>query len=247
MKNGKTPNPGKFLPLAAKSINGKLLYPRQISHEKNHPDATELLRQLLSIQKDHSVTMVQVGFSTNFARLLKSGPDKHSPLSGKELVAKKVNLLSIMAGAFHPIKGKTHLEYNIVQDIPSAQELAANWPTPIVWSGFEIGLAIRYPAKSIEEDYNYVEHHPLAEAYQLYNPTPHERPTWDLTSVLYAVFPERNYFDLSETGKVSVKANGETIFQPIPQGKHRYLKVNPLQIERIKEAFVQLASQPPGS
>ncbi len=57
----------------------------------------------------------------------------------------------------------------------------------MVWSGFEIGLALPYPHVSIERDYAYVKHHPLAEAYYAYIPPPHDRPTWDLTSVLYAV------------------------------------------------------------
>ena len=59
----------------------------------------------------------------------------------------------------------------------------------MVFSGFEIGIALPYPAVSIERDYGYVRHHPLAEAYIRRNPPPHNRPTWDLTSVLYAVSP----------------------------------------------------------
>ena len=65
----------------------------------------------------------------------------------------------------------------------------------MVYSGFEIGIALPYPAMSIERDYGYVPHHPLAEAYIRRNPPPHNRPTWDLTSVLYAVLPDRGYFD----------------------------------------------------
>ncbi len=52
----------------------------------------------------------------------------------------------------------------------------------MVWSGFEIGIALAYPHESIERDYRYVEHHPLAEAYYAYEPPPHDRPTWDLTA-----------------------------------------------------------------
>ena len=133
--------------------------------------------------------IAQVGFSTNLADLLKSSGDDISPLSGVELVGKKVRLLSVMAGAFAPIKGKDHYEYNVVNDIPAAQALANNWPGSIVYSGFEIGLAAAYPAASIDRDYEYVTHHPLKEAYYLYNPPPHNRPTWDLTSVLYGVYP----------------------------------------------------------
>jgi len=85
------------------------------------------------------------------------------------------------------IRGRRHLEYNVVQDIPAAKWLAERWPTPIVWSGFEIGEAIQYPAVSIERDYGYVSHHPLVDSYVAYEPPPHCRPTWDLTSVLHAI------------------------------------------------------------
>ena len=92
-----------------------------------------------------------------------------------------------------------------------------------MWSGFEIGISLPYPHQSIERDYAYVRHHPLAEAYVLYNPPPHDRPTWDLTSVLYAVRADRGYFDLSDNGMVRVADDGLTTFEKSDGGRHRYL------------------------
>ena len=201
-----------------------------------------------SREADHSVVIVQVGFSTNLARLLDSPPDDSSPLTGRQLVSEKVRLLSVMAGWFasDPL---THerpaAEYNIVNDVAAAQQLAEAWPTPIVWSGFEIGRAIEYPAESIDDDYNYVPHHPVAEAYRLYNPPPHNRPTWDLTSALYAVRPTRGYFGLGPPGRVTISADGHTSFAPDDAGPHRLLTATAAQITRSREAFVQLSSQPP--
>src|SRR5690606_24579681 len=114
-----------------------------------------------------------------------------------------------------------------------------------VFSGFEIGIAIRYPAESIERDFAYLDHHPIARAYHLYEPPPHERPTWDLTSVLFAVEPDRGYFDLSPPGRVAIDDDGHTRFEPDPDGPHRYLIASPEQVIRVREAFVQLVSQPP--
>lgn len=245
VKQGVTPEQGKFLGLATVKDNGKLRYPHDLLSGNQAPEATRLLRDILAEQPDHSVVIAQVGFSTNLARLLDSEPDAYSPLNGKELVAKKVKLLSIMAGAFEPINGNTHLEYNVVKDLPAAQKLAAEWPTPITFSGFEVGLSITYPAESIERDFNYVPHHPLAEAYQLYSPPPHNRPNWDLTSVLFAVHPDRGYFDISPSGTVVVDEQGATSFTESAQGKHRYLIATPEQRIRVREALVQLASQPP--
>jgi purine nucleosidase len=245
VRKGPTPNPSPFTVLANQLDNGKPRYPHDLKSGNDAPEATALLRKVLVSQPDDSVVMVQVGLSVNLARLLASPADKYSPMTGRELVQKKVKLLSLMAGAFQPIEGKVHLEYNVVEDIPSARKLAVDWPTPMIYSGFEIGLAITYPASSIERDYKYVAHHPLAEAYCLFMPPPHNRPTWDLTSVLQAVLPDHGYFTLSEPGRVMVADNGETKFVKEANGPHRYLIADREQEVRVREALVQLASQPP--
>ncbi len=243
--NGMTKEEGKFLKIARIKDHNRFRFPHDLVGTEA-PDATVVLRKVLSAQPDRSVAVVQVGFSTNLARLLDSKPDKISPLSGCELVRRKVRLLSMMAGDFRKNIGKDRFqEYNIKVDIPSGKKVVRDWPTPVVFSGYEIGIAIRYPAISIQRDYGYVAHHPLAEAYRAYMPPPHNRPTWDLTSVLYAVFPNRKYFDRSVAGRVTVEDDAFTRFDPVANGTHRYLIATPLQVERVREALVQLASEPP--
>jgi len=223
---------------------GRWRYPHDLASAR--PGATAVLRATLAAQPDRSVVIAQVGFSTNLARLLDSAPDHHSPLTGRELVDKKVRLLSLMAGAFQPIEGNPRfLEYNSLKDVASARILAERWPSPMVYSGFEIGIALPYPAVSIERDYGYVSHHPLAEAYIRRNPPPHNRPTWDLTSVLVAVLGDRGYFDYSPRGSVTVEPDGYTRFVPAAQGTHNHLILRPEQKPRVLEAMVQLSSQPP--
>ena len=238
-----TNEPSKFLQLAEAKDGRKLRYPHRLKRSSDAPEATRLLRQILSRQPDRSMVMVQVGYFSNFAALLDTPGDSASPLSGRDLVRAKVKLLSVMAGSFRT--NRHDLEYNVTQDLPASKHLAKDWPAPIVWSGFEIGISLPYPAVSIERDFAYVAHHPAAEAYCLYNPPPHERPTWDLTSALYAVLLDRGYFGLSSPGEVTVEADGFTRFTPNPQGRDRFLTLNELQAARVKEALVQLASQPP--
>jgi purine nucleosidase len=246
VRPGKTPEPGKFLPMASEKRGDAFRYPHDLLSNKDAPEAVALLRKTLAAQPDGSVSIAQVGFSTNLARLLDSKGDEASSLAGLELVRQKVKVLSIMAGAFTDIGGNKHYcEYNVVQDIANCRKLADEWPTPVVWSGFEIGIALPYPAESIIKDYGYVADHPLAEAYRRYEPPPHNRPTWDLTSVLYAVHPDRGYFDLSPPGRVIVEKDGFTVFEPASAGKHRYLKLTDAQRPRVLEALVQLSSQPP--
>lgn len=229
--------PSRFLPLVNVKDGGKLRYPHKLKRGSDAPEPTALLRELLGKQPDNSVVLVQVGYFSNLGALLDTD---------KDLIKRKVKLLSVMAGAFQPDLQKKHfLEFNVIKDIAAARKVAADWPTPIVWSGFEIGAAIPYPAISIECDFAYVAHHPAAEAYCLYNPPPHERPTWDLTASLYAVLPERGFFDLSAPGRVTVEEDGFTKFTEQPGGRDRFLILKDNQIPRVKEALVLLASQPP--
>ena len=246
-RSGVTTQQSKFTVLADEKNGDGLRYPHDLKSGNDAPDAVTVLRKALAAQKDGSVVIAQVGFSTNLANLLKSSADDISDLNGVELVAKKVRLLSVMAGAFTKIRGRDHYEYNVVKDIPAAQHLAQHWPTKIVYSGFEIGLAAVYPAVSIDRDYEYTAHHPLKEAYYLYNPPPHNRPTWDLTSVLYGLYPDAGYFDVSPAGTVTVGQKGLTTFQAADSGKHHYLIMSEVQKARVVEALVQLSSQPPAT
>ena len=249
-KSGVTTDDGSFNKVANIKDGDKLRFPHDLLSGKDAPSAVSLLRSVLAKADDKSVAIAQVGFSTNLADLLDSPADDVSPLTGAQLLKQKVKLVSIMAGAFEPIpndKGQLgiHREYNVQQDIPSCQKLAARCEVPIVWSGFEIGLSLPYPHQSIEQDYRYVAHHPVAEAYYAYIPPPHDRPTWDLTSVLYAVRPDRGYFNLSSNGTVKVDDQAVTTFIESGDGKHRFLKLTPELRAKTLEALVQLSSQPP--
>jgi inosine-uridine nucleoside N-ribohydrolase len=210
------------------------------------PRAVDLLRRALAAAADASIVIVQVGFSTNLAALLDTRPDALSPLGGRELVAKKVRLLSIMAGNFAENAASQKAEFNILHDIPAARKLAAGWPSPIVWGGFEVGRAVPYPARSLDNDFAYVPAHPVREAYQSYLPTPHERPCWDLVSALYAVWPDRGvYYGLSPAGRVTISPEGRTTFAAQPGGRDRYIKVDANRINRLREVLSILASEPP--
>lgn len=243
VKEGKTPDDGEYIRAVAeaKDPGGGPLYPHDLTDGREAPEAVGLIRRLLASQADNSVVIAQVGFSTNLARLLDSKPDSHSPLAGRDLAAKKVRLLSVMGGAFPPVMA----EYNIKIDQPASSKLFAEWPTPIVVSGFEIGQTILFSAASIENDFRYVEHHPVADAYRHYKKMPYDRETWDLTAVLEAIRPNRDYFGLSRLGTIRVDGESLTRFTPSKEGKHRFLTVSDEQRIRVRATLEQLASEPP--
>jgi len=235
VRNGVTPEDGNYLAVVAgkRRRGGALLYPRKVTPEIAVPDAQTVLRQALAEQPDASVVIVQVGFSTNLARLLDSAADAG-------LVKRKVRLLVMMAGRF----SDGELEYNIEKDIPAAQKLFARWPTPIVVSPFELGAQTTYPAVRVDRDFRYVPDHPLADAYRAYQKMPYDEPLWDPTAALYAVRPDAGYFTLGPEGRVSVNEKGVTTFSA-GGGQHRILSANAEQRARIVEAVAALASQPP--
>ena len=242
---------GIYLKLAEATVDdpafaGRERYPHDLRSGADAPEAVAVLRKALAGAEDGSVVVIQVGFSTNLARLLASPPDATSPLDGKALVAKKVKLLELMAGAFQPIDGNAaYGEYNVVKDRDAAAALAEQWPTETIWSGFEIGIALPYPSQSVVDDFRDVPHHPVKEAYTIYAPPPQNRPSWDLTSVLDGVLGHRGYFDRSPPGRVSVNDKGVTMFTPDASGKHRYLILKDDAAKaRAIEALVQLTSQP---
>src|SRR5215472_10474324 len=170
VRNGKTPDDSPMIhaPSEHKKQDGSFVYPRRMALGAA-PDAVGVLRRALADEKDQAVTIVQVGFSTNLARLLDSPPDDTSPLKGSELAAKKVRLLVAMAGHFPPAQP----EFNVATDIPSAQRVFAEWPSHVVFSGFEVGVALPFPARSIEHDFSWVRDHPVAEAYRNYMHMPY--------------------------------------------------------------------------
>ncbi len=245
VRNGKTPEASPMIqvPSERRRADGSFVYPHRILDGSQAPEAVSLLRQTLAKQPDGSVVIVQVGFSTNLARLLETKPDAASPDDGPTLVRKKVRLLSVMGGNF--ADGKS--EFNLAKDVPAAVKLFHDWPTPIVVSGFEIGVALPFPAERIEHDFGYVQDHPVADAYRAYMKMPYDRPTWDLTAVLYAVRSEGNYFSLSPSGTISILPDGSSRFEASAAGNHRYLVLKDEQRARTLEALILLASQPPAN
>ncbi|WP_339729419.1 nucleoside hydrolase [uncultured Gimesia sp.] len=250
VQKGVTPKDGSYVRKVVEySENGKPVFPRQFQRAEEIPEAVSVLRKTLAAQADQSVVLVVVGFSTNIMRLLQSPGDEFSPLSGQELVAQKVKLLSQMMGRFDKGKPDSFHEYNVRVDVPAARSLYELWPDkiPVVVSGWEVGRAIQNRATSILNDYNYIKHHPVKIGYELWHQMPYDRPTYDLTSVLYAVRPDRNYFGLSAPGKFRINAQGKLEYSADPKGKQHYLTVTPEQIIRTQEVLESLSSQPPAS
>ena len=216
-----------------KDESGQPVFARSLPRYDTLPDAVSLYHQILSGMPDKSVKIISVGFLGNLGALLDSEP---------ELVEKKVIDLTTMAGCFSAPNG----EFNVLGDLAASRNVFENWPTDVVTSPFEVGIAICYPGESIENDLDWGIPHPMREGYLAYCPMPHDRPCWDLTATLYAV-EGADWFTVSDPGKIIVGEDGVATFAPDAEGNRHYLSVNEEQASAIKQHFVDILTRKPAN
>ena len=194
-------------------------YPHTIKSTSDVPDAVDVYRKILNEQPDSSVTIVTVGFLTNLSNLLKSPADNISPLSGKELVQKKVKKLVSMAGKFPGGK-----EFNVFMDSVSSAWVFAGWPGEVIFSGYEIGWEIRTGLRLIKSE---VRNSPVKDVFRICIPLSEEdkygRMSWDETAVLIGVYGTEGFFD-TVRGRIIVNTDGSNSWVDDPAGSQIYVK-----------------------
>src|SRR5262249_40644950 len=135
-------------PMSRINEEGRPVYPHNIEKWTDTADPLPLLRNALASQPDQSVIVIITGPATNAARLL--------DLPGaKALRAQKARSLVVALGAYP--EGPP--DFAIRSDLAAARKLFAEWPTPIVAAGAEIGTQIPFPAASIERDFAWTPAH----------------------------------------------------------------------------------------
>jgi len=211
-------------------------FPRKLKSLDEAPDAAMLYRRVLAAEKDKSVVLVSVGFLTNLRNLLLTKADDVSPRNGRELVAAKVKAWVCMGGQFP--KGPEAC--NMRRDAAAAAYVVEHWPTPVVFSGGELGIKIqtgaglaKLPADS-----------PVRRSYELYNGLKN-RASWDQTAVLYAVRGLdgglKDVWDLRTKGSVHFdEKTAYVTWRDRPQRDHAYLveKMPPKQVARMIETLM---------
>jgi len=194
-------------------------------------DATQLYRKILANSSNKSIKIVAVGPLKNIENLLKSGPDKFSPLNGLELIKKKVKEFVIMGGQFP--EGKN--EWNFNGDMPGVTKyVIPNIPVPIVFSGFELGSAIKTGEVFNDLDMNtplYVGFMHFSEfapwMKDVYVPGRiSKNSTFDQTAVLYAVRKGTGLYWNEVKGGICVPDDtGGNTWVKQKKSNHSYLKL----------------------
>ena len=207
-------------------------YPQSIKSTSEVADAVDIYRKILSAQPDKSVTIVTVGFLTNLNNLLNSKADNISPLTGKELVTKKVKRLVSMAGKFP--EGR---EFNVFMDSTASKYVYENWPGEVIFTGFEIGSEIHTGLKIVNSD---IKDSPVKDVFRISIPLSPEdkegRMSWDETAALIGVYGTEGFFD-TVRGKIIINPDGSNTWENNPDGKQFYVKQK-MPISQIS-AFIE--------
>jgi hypothetical protein len=221
-------------PFGLKKPDGKPTYTNRVKTIIDTGDPNTLFRNYLEAQSDQNAFFILAGPATNLASAL-------AFRGMKELITAKIKYLVVAQGAF-PSGGP---EANVKADIAAAKKVFAEWPTPVIAAGYEVGAGLEFPGASIDKEFAAVIDHPVADAYRLWKPMPYDTGSWAMAATLQAARPKEAYFKVSEPGTITVHDDGKTSFAPSANGKHTYLIADPAQQEKIIKAYVELASAKP--
>jgi hypothetical protein len=220
--------------LAQKTADGAPQYQSAVTRALDTADDAVLIRNMLLAQNDGNAAVVLAGPASGLARLL-------ALYGAKPQIATKAARLVVALGAFPSGAPDAAL----ASDVASARKVFADWPTPIVAAGAELGAALPYPGASLESDFAWSKAHPIADAYRAFKPMPYDAPASALAALLYAVHPDEGFFTLSEPGTIAVLDDGRTQFTASADGNHRYLIADPAQTDRVIKLYRSLVSAPP--
>ena len=209
-------------------------FPHQAKPDDQMPDAFDVYRRVLASQPDGSVTICSVGAFSNLAELCRRAP---------ELVRAKVRRLVVMGGEFPKSRRP---ETNVRTHREAARIVATDWPTEIVWHGYEVGNALITGTALKQTPKN----NPVRRAYEL-KPFGNRpaieggQPSWDQGAALFAVRGEEpELWEVVGGGRVLVDDEGGTTWEAGAPGRHSYVKIkgDPAKLAAVIEA---LMSQPP--
>ena len=162
-------------------------------------------RRALSGQPDGSVVMISTGFLGNLSALLDSPADAISPLGGRDLIARKVRRLVVMGGGYPSRPDESNLSGNPAP----AQNVANNWPTKVVWSGYEVGDPV-HTGQTISRVHPTWS--PLRVAYEALVSPGNWYFAYDPATVYHAIRPADPLLTDTGPGKNAVDATGGNVF-----------------------------------
>ena len=213
-----------YTPIAqATDSNGNLLFAHTYSDYSSLPDGYVLYRRLLANAYDGSVTILLTGIPSTIAHLLTSGPDQYSPLSGVELVRRKVKRLYFMATKLEPDNEQNvSAGYNRMMHPEAARTLIQLWPddVDVIISPSAVGNLMDYAPEQVISDIDWTDIHPIKQIYMRFDCNTGQR-MWDPMLPLQEIEGD-SLIALSPRGRISINTDNKVSFTADPDGNFRY-------------------------
>jgi hypothetical protein len=192
--------------------------------------AVEVYRKALVSQPDDSVVIVCTGYEENIANLLNSSADSVSPLSGEALVSQKVKELVMMGGGYPSRDGENNFEGNA----GAASDVAENWPTKIVYSGYEVGDMV-FTGGSVST--THPSDSPVRVALESFAGRSKSIMSFDLTAAYHAIDPSDPNLSEVGPGTNSIDTVGDNTFTLGPGDEYYLTLGNVSALESSIEAM----------
>lgn len=225
-------------------------YPAQIKSWEEAKDGVALYREILAAVEDKSITVVIIGTMHNFYGLLKSGADRNSSLTGKELVRGKVAEVVTMGGNFIDGKGLDRTNWGGAEELCSYTDWSCvkeernamcryvieNCPAPFIASGWEVGCGDYYNtnygnvmtgqgSKDLSDD------HVIRKSYEFHfkfregaaDISCHSN---DQCATHYAIRGESNNYVAVKNGKITLSEEGVCTWKEQDGGVQGYIQKN---------------------
>lgn len=202
---------------------GEPVYKSGIRRVTDTSEVTALMRNSLAYFQDGRAVVVLSAPATYLARILDYA-------GTKDLIKAKVRALVVS---------------ECRQDPPAMRRILAEWPTPIIFCGREVGEALPFPGTAIEQDFGWSQAHPVVDFYRAAKAMPYDTPSQDLAAIFYAAKPDSGLLELSDTGTLHVLDDGGLRFTAGTDGRQKRLVVDPAKKDAILTTFRQIVSAKP--
>ena len=202
---------------------GEPVYRRGVRRPTDTAEVTALMRNSLAYFPDGKVAVISSAPATYLARILDYA-------GTRDLIQSKVRVLIVS---------------ECKQDVAAMRRILAEWPTPIVFCGTEVGNSLPYPGASMEQDFAWTKAHPVVDFYRSARPMPYDTPSQDLAAILYAARPDAGLLQASETGTIEVSDDGSLGFTPGAGGKHKRISVDAAKKDAVIAAIREVVSAKP--
>ena len=234
---------------AGKLSRDTAAFGNRIIHNSDAEEQTALNRRVLVSQPDGSVDYVTVGHTRGLYDLLASGPDGVSPLSGRDLAARKIRRWIALGalGASNP-EGHRVKDWNFFfnNSAPYTHHCIAHFPSEIYFidAGSEVmtgaSLKTTPPGNIVRTAYrDWLWWHGE-------KTLDDQRPSWDLATVYFAVEGSGQFLQLPEPGRLEFDPKNGNIWIAGDRGeKHFYVIENQGIGELFADYLNLMMARPP--